>query len=333
MSALPSGQIIPFNQFEQLREARSIIQQEARALQQLAGQLDAGFCDAVELLQNCTGNVIVTGIGKAGLIGQKLQATFASTGTRAYFLHPSEAIHGDVGSVHQEDVVLALSNSGETAELCRVLPIIKKLGASLIAMTASDSSTLARWADVTVTMGKHPEAGPHGLAPSSSTTVMLALGDALALVLCRLRGFSPEQFAIYHPGGSLGKKLKTVREVMRQGDELRIASPQSTIREVLTELQRPGRRTGAVMLVDDAKCLAGIFTDSDLVRLLERHREDQLDRPVGEVMTVNPLTISPEANLLTAIDLLSEKKVSELPVVDDDGRPLGLIDITDVIAA
>jgi arabinose-5-phosphate isomerase len=246
-------------------------------------------------------------------------------------LHPSEAVHGDLGRLHAHDVLFVLSNSGETEEVCRLLPIVERLNVPILAATSTRTSTLGSCADVTLELGKIHEAGPHGLAPTTSTIVMLALGDALALVVGRRKGLTPEKFALFHPAGQLGDQLKRVGDVMRRGGELRIAPARATIREAFVGLGKPGRRTGAVMIVDTEGKLAGLFTDSDLARLLEQRRETQLDRPLTEVMTLHPLTISATAFLRDAVALLSERKVSELPVVDDDGRPLGLIDITDVI--
>lgn len=331
MSTAAESSYVPFAHFEQLREARAILKEEAAAIEEIARRLDAAFCAACQMLHDCAGRVIVTGMGKAGIIGQKIAATLSSTGTRAHFLHPAEAVHGDVGCVHRDDVLLALSNSGETDEICRLMPIVRQLGAPIIAVTATELSTLGRQADVTVTLGRLREAGPHGLAPSTTTTAMLALGDALALVVCRMRGFTPQQFAVFHPAGNLGRQLQTVGEVMRRAPDLRIASQDETIRGVLVHASKPGRRTGAVMLVDSDGRLSGIFTDSDLARLLERRRDAQLDRPVAEVMTAGPLTVTADRLLHDAVEILSTRKVSELPVVDTDGRPIGVIDITDVI--
>jgi arabinose-5-phosphate isomerase len=271
-------------------------------------------------------------MGKAGLIGQKIAATMSSTGTRATFLHPSEAVHGDLGKLHTDDLLLALSNSGETEELCRLIPLVQRTGTPIIAITATSASTLGRNAEIVIELGRLREAGPHGLAPTTSTTAMLALGDALALVVGRRRGLTPEKFALFHPGGRLGDQLRIVREVMRHGADLRTAPSTATIREAFVGLGKPGRRTGAVMLIDSDERLVGLFTDSDLARLLEQRREYQLDRPIAEVMTCNPLTIHPEKMLRDAVELLSKNKVSELPVVDVSGRPIGLIDITDVLA-
>lgn len=322
---------VPWSQFEQLRAGREIIRQEAAALVDVAARLDAGFCAAVDLLLACEGSVIVTGMGKAGLIGQKIAATMSSTGTRSRFLHPAEAVHGDLGCLHASDVLLALSNSGETEEICQVLPTVKRIGVPVVAVTSTDRSTLAAAADVMIQLGKLREACPWNLAPSTSTTAMLAVGDALALVVMKLKGFTPQQFAMFHPAGSLGRRLKTVAELMRPLEQIRTAPTIATVREVFTTRARNGRRSGAVLLVDEDGRLAGLFTDSDLARLLERRRDEAFDRPIHEVMNADPLTVPPDATFADVVDLLSERKISELPVIDDDGQPLGLIDITDVI--
>lgn len=329
--SLATDGIIAADHFTQLRLAREVMRQEAEGIISLANRLDASFCAAVDALLSTRGRTVVTGMGKAGLIGQKLAATLSSTGTPAFALHPGEAVHGDLGGVCAGDVVLCLSNSGETEEVCRLLDTLRQSGTTLIALTASRSSTLGRQADIVLEIGRFREADAHGLAPSTSTTVMLALGDALALVVSRCRGFTPEQFAVFHPGGSLGKKLTSVSDVMRTKETLRLASCQSTVRDVFVMVARPGRRTGAVLLVDDDGRLAGLFTDSDLARLFEARRDAQIDRPIAEVMTIDPACVAPDVLLGDAVHLLSDHKLSELPVVDDDGRPVGMIDITDVI--
>ncbi len=331
MSAVPHCAPVSFTPLEELREGRRVLEQEGKALLELSRTLDGGFSVAIEIFTQCRGSVIVSGVGKAGLIGQKLAATFSSTGTRAYFLHPTEAIHGDLGCVCQDDVVCLLSNSGETAEINQLLPLFKRWDIPLVAITASPLSTLGRASDATIALGRLEEAGAHGLAPTTSTTAMLAVGDALAMVLCRRREFTPRQFAAFHPGGSLGRRLTPVADLMRRDTELRLAHQSATVRDVYVTLSRPGRRTGAVMLVDDDGQLTGLFTDSDLARLLEQRRESDLDRPIHEVMTRQPTTIGAESILEEVVQMLSRCRVSELPVVDAQGRPVGLIDITDVI--
>jgi arabinose-5-phosphate isomerase len=327
------AQVIPFGDVDQLREARRIIRQESESLNRLADSLDPNFCDAVRTIRSATGCVIVTGVGKAGLIGRKIVATLSSTGTRAHFLHPTEALHGDLGCVGPHDVALVLSNSGESDELRSLIPAIRRLGVPLIAITRNSDNTLARQADLVLRFGKHPEAGELGLAPSCSTVAMLAMGDALALVISQLRGFTAGDFAGFHPAGSLGRQLCPVQDVMRKGEHLRMAAEDQTIREVLVAQGRPGRRTGAVLITGLQGRLSGLFTDSDLARLFEGRRDELLDRPIREAMTVNPITVPPETLLPDAIHLMSVRKLSELPVVDPQRRPLGMLDITDVLQA
>lgn len=316
---------------ERLRRARQIVRHEAAALAELATRLDASFSAAITCLQRCAGSVIVTGMGKAGWIGQKISATLASTGTRSHFLHPAEAIHGDLGRVHLDDAVLALSNSGETEEIVRLLPSFRKLGMDLVAITASRASSLGRAATVTLELGALEEACPLRLAPSTSTTAMLALGDALALVLSGERDFRREDFNRNHPGGALGRQTGPVDEHMRPLAECRVAAEGQSVREVYVALGRPGRRSGAIAIVDAAGRLSGIFTDSDLARLFERRRDESLDRPIGEVMTRRPRAVVLGTSIGEAVEILSRHKISELPVVDDQGRPAGLIDITDLV--
>ncbi len=293
--------------------------------------MGAEFCQAVDAILRMQGSLIITGIGKAGLIGKKLVATFASTGTPSHFVHPAEAIHGDLGRFGANDIVLALSNSGETEELVRILPMIHRQASGLIAMTGSRDSTLAKSADHVLMIEHAGEACNLNLAPTSSTTAMLAYGDALALVVSENRGFTEEDFAKYHPGGSLGLKLLSVEDAMRPLQQCRVASQSVTIREILTKQSLPGRRTGAVMLIDESGVLRGIFTDSDLARLLERREDSRLDEPISNIMTRRFTAISNHAKMQDAIDILAKRKISELPVVDEASRPLGLIDITDVM--
>jgi arabinose-5-phosphate isomerase len=334
MSAAPQRcpPTVPLSSFEQYRLAREILRAEGNALMSLAERLDkAAFCEAVELLHSTTGCVIVTGMGKAGLIGRKLVATLGSTGTRAHYLHPAEAVHGDLGRVHADDLVLVLSYGGETDEVSRILPALATFGVPLVAITGKPDSTLGRAAQVVLDLGPIREACPLGLAPSTSTTAMLALGDALALVVSRLREFGPEDFARFHPAGSLGRKLAKVEEVMRPLRDCRVAHQASSVREVFVRLSCPGRRTGAIMLTNDAGQLTGIFTDSDLARLLEHNRDAAIDGPIAAVMTAAPKCVKLGAALGEAFDIFSARKISELPVVDKMGQPQGLIDITDVV--
>lgn len=316
---------------EQLRYAREILKLESDTVAEVAKRLDVSFCRAVECLYHCSGSVIVTGMGKAGQIGQKISATLSSTGTRSHWLHPAEAVHGDLGRIHPQDVVLILSQSGETEEVVRLLPWLRDLAVPIIALTGGAESTLGRAANVVIALGPMEEACRLGLAPSTSTTVMLAVGDALALVASRMRGFTQEDFARFHPAGSLGRRLSRVEHHMRPLEQCRVAPDRGSVRDVFVSLSVPGRRTGAIMLVDGEGRLSGIFTDSDLARLFECHRDRDLDGPVSEVMTPHPVTVLVGARLTDAVAIMAQRKISELPVVDGDGRPAGLIDITDVV--
>ncbi len=316
---------------EGLAFAREVLRIEADALDRVSERLGGSFSRAADLVHDCSGSVIVTGMGKAGIVGQKLAATLASTGTRAFPLHPAEAVHGDLGRIRADDVVIALSQSGETEEVLRLIPALRRLGARLIAITERASSTLGQAADLCVALGPIAEACPLGLAPSASTTAMMAVGDALALLVSRMRDFRAEDFALFHPAGSLGRKLSRVEDVMRTGRQLRRASPIQTVREVLIGLAGPRRRSGAVLVVNEEACLVGIFTDSDLARLFERRRDAEIDRPIGEVMTANPVQVTIGDTLAEAVEVMKLRKISELPVVDHAGRLVGLIDLTDVI--
>ncbi|HUY92757.1 MAG TPA: KpsF/GutQ family sugar-phosphate isomerase [Pirellulales bacterium] len=327
-AASPLGYL---SSFEQISYAREIIQIEAQALDKLSHRLDGAFCQAVALFYGCQGTVVVTGIGKAGLIGQKISATLASTGTRSIFLHPAEAVHGDLGRIRADDVVLVLSQSGETEEVLRLLPSLAELHVPIVAITGRATSTLGRNAAVTIELGPLKEACPLGLAPSTSTTAMLALGDALALVTSRLLCFGHADFARVHPAGSLGRKLSKVEDQMRPLDECRVAGDSQTVREVFAELRRPGRRTGAILLVGEDGRLSGLFTDSDLARLFESRRYEAFDQPICQVMTSQPRTAPLGSMLSDAVEILAELKISELPVVDAAGKPVGLLDITDVV--
>lgn len=317
--------------FAKLPFARQILQAEAASLHVVAGRLDESFEAMVDRLASSRGRVAVTGIGKSADVGQKLVGTLNSTGTRAYLLDATRAVHGDLGMLHPDDLALLLSHSGESEELIRLLPSLRKFSAGIVALTGTAQSTLARLADVAVVYGPITEACPLSLAPSTSTTVMLALGDALAFTLSELRQFSSEQFAQFHPAGSLGRKLATVDQYMRGGAELRIASASASVREVFAQVRHTGRRTGAVMLVDDQGRLVGLFTDSDLARLFELRADAQFDCPIAEVMTKKPITLGTQSRMAEALELFRSRKISEIPIVDDDGQPVGILDITDLI--
>jgi arabinose-5-phosphate isomerase len=315
---------------EVLDRGREILRAEGEAVLAAATGLDAAFCRAVRLVEGCTGSVVVTGIGKAGLVARKISATLASTGSPSHFLHPAEAMHGDLGALRSDDVVLALSQSGETEEIARLLPHVAARRVPIVAFTAKPDSTLGRAATVVVPTGRVREACGLGLAPSTSTSVMLALGDALALVTSSLRRFTPEDFAARHPGGSLGRQLMLVDDAMRPLPECRLAHAGETVRAVFAR-PLPARRTGAVMVVDEDCRLAGIFTDSDLARLFERRHDDLLDAEIGRVMTARPTTVPAGTRLRDAVAILESRRLSELPVVDAQGRVAGLLDIVDLV--
>ncbi len=317
--------------FEQLRFAGEVIQCEADALQRLSQNLPEDFHDAAELIFRCRGSVVVTGIGKAGWIGQKVSASFASTGSCSHFLHPAEAMHGDLGRVGREDIVLVFSNSGETEEVLQLLPTFKRLNVPLIAVTGRERSTLTANSDLILRYGSSAEAGHLGLAPSTSTALMLAMGDALSLVVSKMKNFQPTDFARFHPGGSLGKRLSTVDEIMRPIEECRVARQTQTVREVFIQSGGMSRRSGVVLVTDHEGRLTGLFTDSDLARLLERQQEDLFDQPIESVMTKHPITILSASKTMLAVETLACRNLSELPVIDRTNRAIGLIDITDVL--
>jgi arabinose-5-phosphate isomerase len=246
-------------------------------------------------------------------------------------VHAAEAVHGDLGRIRQGDCAIVLSNSGETAEIVGLLPALSEMEIPVIGITSRPSSRLGQEADVVLELGTTEEACPLGLAPSTSTTAMLALGDALALVVSQLRGFTHADFARFHPGGSLGRRLSKVNEVMRPLDQCCVAKDTDTLREIYIQSRRPRRRSGAILLVDPSGRLSGIFTDSDLARLFERKRDGLIDQPIREVMTATPITVAVDAMLMDAVKTLATRKISELPIVDPLGHPLGLIDITDVL--
>jgi arabinose-5-phosphate isomerase len=314
-----------------LEYAREVIRAEAEALRLVADRLNGTFLQAIDLLYDCTGRVGLTGTGKSADVAQKIVGTLNSTGTRSYLLDVTKAMHGDLGMVAPQDVVIALSHSGESEEVLRLLGPLKQLARAVIGLTSNVHSTLAREADLALVIGPITETCPLGLAPSTSTTAMLAVGDAMAFVLSQMRQFSHEDFARYHPAGSLGRKLMRVEAMMRKGHQVRFAHAGATVREVFSQNVGRVRRTGAVLLVDDQKRLLGIFTDSDLARLFEQRRDAALDRPIYEVMTRTPLTVTTGTRLLDALEIMQQHKISELPVLNELGQPAGLLDITDLI--
>jgi arabinose-5-phosphate isomerase len=270
-------------------------------------------------------------MGKAGLIAGKVSATLASTGTPSIFLHPAEAVHGDLGRVVQGDLVLAFSKSGETEELLRFLPVVKASGVPLLAITETKDSTLGQLADLVLEMGPIDEAGEHGLAPSASTVAMLALGDALALVVQEGRNFGPEEFARFHPAGSLGRRLLRIKEIMRKGERNPLVPQGATLRETLFVMTKTPGHPGAALVVDQEQRLVGIFTDGDLRRCLEKGIEGLLDRRIDSVMTRSPRKISQDRLAAEAFNQLKENRVDQLPVVDELGKAVGILDVQDLL--
>lgn len=310
--------------------AREVISAEARAIELLGPRIGDSFLQAVDAVIACRGHVVVTGMGKAGKIAEKISATLASTGTPSLFLHPAEAVHGDLGRCLEGDVVIVLSNSGETEEIVRLLPAVKQIGARLIAFTSEPRSTLAREANVVVDLGRVDEACPLGLAPTASTAVMLALGDALAMVVLESRGFTKDGFALFHPAGALGRKLLRVRDRMRTGDALPLVRSGTRVSDALAPMGAKGR-AGAALVVDPAQKLLGIYTDGDLRRCLAQQGGAFLAGPIDAVMTRSPRTIGPDALAAEASRILHELGIDQLPVVDEAGRAIGLLDVQDLL--
>ena len=312
--------------------SRRVIQAEADAIASMVPIVDNAFAGAVEMIYRCTGSCIVSGIGKAGIIGRKLSATLASTGTPSHFLHPAEAVHGDLGRLRREDVVMILSYGGETDEIIRLINLIKQLQIKLIAITGDEDSTLGRHSDVVLCMGKVHEACPLGVAPSVSTTCMLAIGDALAFTVMKARDFSVEDYVRFHPGGSLGARLMTVEQSMmfRPGEKLPVAEAGDTVRRMLAKTSDV-KRHGAVMIVDAERRLIGIITDADLRRLMARQGEEVFDLRVADVMTPDCKRIRGDALAAEATAIFHRHRIDELPVVDAEDRPIGLIDVQDIV--
>ncbi len=304
---------------------------EARAVDALKDSLDASFSAACDLMLNAKGRVIVTGMGKSGHVGSKLAATLASTGTPSFFVHPGEASHGDLGMITPDDVVLALSNSGETAEVLAILPVIKRKGTGLVGMTGRPQSALAQLSDVHLTVAVTEEACPHNLAPTSSTTAALAMGDALAIALLEARGFTPEDFALSHPGGSLGRRLLLkVDDIMHAGEQLPLVSATTSLSEALLEMTHKG--LGMTAVTNDDGTLAGIFTDGDLRRIFDRDI-DIRQATIADVMVTNPITIAPGHLAAEALQVMETRKINGLMVCDEAGKPLGAFNMQDLLRA
>lgn len=315
-----------------LEQARQVLRMEAEAVLEQVERIDEHFKAAVEMIMACPGRTVITGMGKSGIIGRKMAATLASTGTPSFYLHPAEGIHGDLGMVTEGDVVIALSNSGETGEVLHILPSLRRIGAKLIAMVGNPNSTLAKNSDIVLNVGVTREACPLGLAPTSSTTAALAYGDALALALLSKRKFTASQFAVFHPGGSLGRKLLlTVEDIMHSGTENPLAKADISVQDALFVITDKG--LGAVSVVDDDNKMLGVLTDGDIRRGLSKG-VDFLKRPVTELMTASPKTITKEKLAAQALHIMESnrpKPITVLPVVDAENHVIGLLHMTDLV--
>ncbi|MGD9841470.1 MAG: SIS domain-containing protein [Steroidobacteraceae bacterium] len=320
-----------FDPQQVLLRGRAVLSTEAEAINALIARLGTSFTDACRLVLECKGRLVVSGMGKSGHVGNKIAATFASTGTPSFFVHPAEASHGDIGMITAQDVVLAISNSGETDELVTILPVIKRLGIPLIALTGRVDSTLGRAANATLDVSVANEACPLNLAPTASTTATLALGDALAVAVLEARGFSEEDFARSHPGGALGRRLLLyVEDVMHTGTKLPLVTPDTLLREGLLEMSRKG--LGMTTVVDEHNYLLGVFTDGDLRRALDK-RVDLHAALIGEVMTAKPKCATPRMLAAAAVHLMETHKITALPVVDEHGVVVGALNVHDLLRA
>jgi arabinose-5-phosphate isomerase len=312
---------------------RSIIKEEISALNQVADLLDDSFAHAVESILSLPpgSRIVVSGMGKAGFVAQKISATLSSIGFPSFYLHPAEAVHGDLGRFTSNDLALLLSNSGETSELVRLLPTLKERGSHIISITSSRGSTLGKHSDIVIEMGRFPEAGPLGLAPTTSTTVMMALGDALGMTLVNRRGFTKEEFAAFHPGGDLGRSLMLVSDIMRTGESCCVVHESVETKKALHLITETKGRPGAASIVNDAGTIVGVFTDGNLRRCLERDT-GFLQKPIGELCSRTPITITPDKLAQEAARIIQERKIDQLMVVDERNVPVGLIDIQDLLA-
>ncbi len=318
-----------------LEQGREVIRREAAALGQLAENLDENFITAVEMIHDCKGSVVVTGTGKAGIVGQKISATLASTGTPSHFLHAAEAVHGDLGRLRDEDIAIVLSYSGESEEISRLIAMLKQLDVRMIGITGEKNSPLARHSEVTIWLANLEEVCPLGLAPSTSTTCMLALGDALALTVMKLRHFQAEDYARYHPGGSLGRKLVTVEQaaLFNREKALPEAPDSCTVQEALEQAEvKTELRHGCILLVDEEGKLSGLLTDGDLRRGIREKGARFHNQPVSQIMTRNPKVVKPDTLASEALAIFHKNRIDEIPVVDGEGKPVGLIDVQDVVA-
>ena len=311
---------------------RRVIEAELAAIESLRPRLGGSFAKAVEMILACEGRLVVTGLGKPGFVAQKISATFASTGTPSLYLHPAEALHGDLGRVTADDVVLALSNSGRTEEIVRLMGPVTRIGARTIVMTGDLFSPLAEKADIILDIGKVEEACPLGLAPTASSTVLLVMGDALAMTVMEHRSFGNDDYALVHPSGALGKKVMRVSEAMRRGDSNPVVREDEPLAKAVAVMTQTPGKPGATNVIDKRGKLVGIFTDGDLRRLFEKG-VSALEGTIGEVMCRDPRTVHPEMLVIEAAQVLSSARIDQVPVVDERMRPVGLLDVQDLLAA
>ncbi len=313
-----------------IKVAKKVLETEAEAIYSLIRKLNSNFEKAVDLVFSCRGRVVVSGMGKSGLVGKKIAATLASTGTPAFFLHPAEASHGDLGMVTERDIVIAISNSGETAELVGLIPFLKRYRVKLISMTGNTKSTLAKASDVMLDISVKEEACPMGIIPTASTTATMAMGDALSVALLTKRGLSEKDFALLHPGGSIGKKFFIkVEDLMHSGEGLPVVTLETPVSKALIEMS--SKRLGHAVVVDEQNRLTGVITDGDVRRGLEKWEGRLFKMKVKKVMTENPKTISREELAAKALSIMESCSITALIVPDDDGRPVGIIHLHDIL--
>lgn len=310
-----------------INAAKRVLKAESDALSRLMDSLDESFSELVNTAYDCSGRIVVTGLGKSGLVGHKIAATLASTGTPALYLHPTEALHGDLGMVRKQDMVIALSNSGETEELLRLAPFIKRMGARLVSVTGSPMSSLAKASDLHVLIEIDHEACPLGLAPMASTTAQMAFGDALAAALIEKRGFKAEDFARLHPGGKLGKRLMKTGELMHSGEEIPRVYPSTSMKETIYEIS--SKKLGMTVVTDDNGLLLGIITDGDMRRLIEAHGGDLLKMSAEDCSHHDPFTISPDVLAVEALSIMESKKITSL-IVATEGKVEGVLHLHDL---
>ncbi len=310
--------------------ARNVLRTEANAVEALINRLNSSFSEAVNLILNCRGRVVVTGMGKSGLVGKKIAATLASTGTPSFFLHPAEASHGDLGMVTERDIVIAISNSGETEEIVNLIPFLKRFNISLISMTGNLNSTLAKLSDITIDVSVKQEACPMGIVPTASTTATMAMGDAIAVSLLVKRGINEQDFAFFHPGGNIGKKFFVkVRDLMHSGSELPLVLTDTPVSKTLIEIS--SKRLGHAIVIDSNGKIAGVITDGDVRRGLEKYAEKLFKMKTEEIMTKNPKTILQDELAAKALSIMESKSITALIVPDNENRPAGIIHLHDIL--